>query len=328
MSEITFYNEPKLSEHEVDQKFNERRMTLVPHVKDFISNHERFKDKDVSVTFADKGVSSLISIIETSDEKLVLRIPLSLTHTLGDAQFLKVWEQAGVRVPHVFEDGILNGHQYILMEFIDAKTLTETYHKGETINREIYVELGKILRVMHEPEAKGYGRSLDNKNIKAEFHQFKDWLDSPEMQKRIEYARENNLLGEEHGSLSLAFEILITHINDNKKSSYCHNDFGTSNTFATNPLTIFDPSPGFNDGYIDLGRSIMRTIANDGGLSRAGEQLIKGYFKEKPYNKRALQASILLNAYMKFPYGHKVKNFEQIKNVQEYLVKTKHLLEK
>lgn len=322
---IVFLNEPKLSEHKVDSKFNRRRKSLIPHVKKFISNHKRFKGKKCSVTFAEKGASSLISIIEISDEKLVLKIPLSIAHSLDEAEFLKVWEKAGVQVPHVFESGMLNGHQYTLMEYIDAKILKDVYRKGEMIRKEMYIELGKILHVMHTPKAEGYGRSLGNK---AEFSSFQEWFLSPEMQKKINYVKENNLLGEEHGSLDLAFKILITHVNKNKKSSYCHDDFGTSNIFATNPLTVFDSNPRFNDGYMDLGRSILMTIYNDSGFERGGKQLIKGYFKGKKYNKKALQASILLNAYMKFPYSHKTERLEQIGYVRKYLVKTRHLLEK
>jgi len=71
---IIFKNEPKLSEHEVDNKFNERRINLIPHVNDLISSHDLFKDKEVSVTFAQKGISSLVCIIESSNEKVIRKI--------------------------------------------------------------------------------------------------------------------------------------------------------------------------------------------------------------------------------------------------------------
>src|SRR3989338_1678578 len=268
-SKIVILNEPKLSEHEVDQKFNTRRINLIPHVKDFISTHERFENKEIKVTFAEKGVSSLISMIENTNEKLILKIHLSLSHSLGEAQFLKIWEKAGVKVPHVFEDGVINGHAYTLMEYIDAKILKDVYRKGEMIRKEMYVELGKILRVMHEPEAQGYGRIIDGK---AQFATFEEWLQGEDVQKQVKYVQENKLLGDEHGSLSLAFEILKEHVSKENKSSYCHDDFGTANIFATNPLTVFDPNPRFNNGYIDLGRSMIIAIANDNGKLEIGEQ--------------------------------------------------------
>ncbi|KKP87334.1 MAG: hypothetical protein UR90_C0008G0003 [Parcubacteria group bacterium GW2011_GWC1_35_8] len=322
---ISFHNEPRLSEHEADKNKNEKRVNLIPFVKDFISNHERFKGKEVNITFALKGNSSLVCIVETPEGKLVLKIRLGVTGTSGDVKFFKVWEEAGVKVPHILEDGKINGHQYTLMEYVDAKPLNEVYKKGEMVEKEIYVELGKILRAMHMPKAEGFGRCVDGK---AEFSRFEDWLNSPGIQKKIKYVEEHKLLGEEHGSLELAIKILTEHVNKEKRSSYCHEDFGTANIFATNPLTVFDPNPRFNNRYIDLGRSVMRTIYNDSGLTRAKDQLIRGYFNGEPYDERVLQASILLNAYMKFDYAHKIGRLKQIDCIRKYLTETKYLLEK
>ncbi len=320
---IVFLNEPKLSEHEVDQKFNSRRIGLIPHVKDFISNHPRFKDQEVSVTFADVGVSSLISIIETSGEKVVLKVHLSLVHSLGEAQFLKIWREAGVKVPQVIEDGMLNGHAYTLMEYIDAKLLKDAFPREELIRKEVFVELGKILRVVHTPKAQGYGRVVDGK---PQYEKFEEWLAGEDVQKQIKYVEANKLLGEEHGSLAVALEILKKHVNKEKNSSYCHDDFGAANVFATDPLTIFDPNPRFNNGYLDLGRSMIINIASSGN-TKIAEQLAEGYFDGQPFDRKALQAAMLLNIYLKFTYQHKTKSLEQMKNLKEYLINTKHLLD-
>ena len=283
---IIFKNEPKLSEHEVDSKFNERRITLIPFVKDFISNHDLFKDKEVNVTFAQKGISSLVCIIESSNEKLVLKIPLSVSHSLGEGQFLKAWEQAGVKVPHVIEEGMLGEHSYALMEYVDAPILSEVYNNEELLENGIYFEMGQTLSAMHEPRAEGYGRVVDGH---AEFVEFKDWINSEDMQKRYQYVGENMFLGEEHGSLATAIEILTKHDNSEKKSSYCHDDFGASNIFATHPITVFDPNPRFNNRYLDLGRSVFIRICHDGIFP---QQFLDGYFGDKPYDEKVLHASI------------------------------------
>jgi fructosamine-3-kinase len=317
---IVFKNEPKLSEHEVDKNFNERRINLIPHVKDFISNHDLFKDKEVSITFAQKGIGSLVCIIESLNEKLVLKIHLSLSHSLGEGPFLKVWEQAGVKVPHVIEDGFLNGHAYTLMEHIDAPILSERYNNEELFEKGIYFEMGRTLSTMHTPIAEGYGKVV---NGKAEFVEFKDWINSEDMQKRYKYVKENMLLTEEHGSLSNAIKILIEHADSEKKSSYCHDDFGTSNMFATDPITIFDPNPRFNIGYIDLGRTLYNYIAK--GVFP--KQIVDGYFDHKPYEEKVLHASMLISCYFKFPYAYQTKRLEIIQKIQEYLIKHKHLLD-
>jgi len=321
-SNIVFKNKPKLSEHEADGKFNERRITLVPQVEKYISSNERFKGIETSVTFAHEGVSSLICIIETPNEKLVLKVHLSILRNMDEGQFLSVWGQAGVSVPHVIEEGMLNGHAYVLMDYIDALILGEKFSQEELIEKNLYFEMGAVLHAMHEPKGEGYGRIIDGK---AEFSNFKDWLESENMQNRFKYVKDNKVLGEEHGSLSLACKILLEYVGD-KKSSYCHFDFGSLNIFATNPITIFDPNPQFNNGYIDLGYSAVVHIARNGTFP---QQMVDGYFagNNKPYNEKVLQASIIINTCMKFSYWHKINKLKSIKNVQEYLIETKHILE-
>ena len=88
-------------------------------------------------------MSSLIAIIETIDEKLVLKLPLSLSHAEGEAQFLRVWNQAGIKVPEVFEEGVLDGHSFILMEFIKAAILKDIYTKDQMLEKGFILQDGK-----------------------------------------------------------------------------------------------------------------------------------------------------------------------------------------
>jgi fructosamine-3-kinase len=270
----------------------------------------------VEVTFAHKGVSSLICVIETPEGKVVLKIPLSIANTLGEGTFLRTWEEAGVKVPQVIEEGKIGEHPYLLMEYVDAPLLGEKFNSKELNEKGMYFEIGAILRKMHEPKGEGYGRLLDGK---AEFATFKDYLASENMQKRFHTIEEKKLLGEEHGSLSVACDILLEYVGANTKSSYCHFDFGSSNMFATSPITVFDPNPELNNGYMDLGRTVVIRIANDGIFP---QQLVDGYFAGQSYNKKVLQAAILIQSYKKFYYWSQVKKEKGIKNVQEYLLKT------
>jgi fructosamine-3-kinase len=317
---IAFTNQPKLSGFDVDRKFDDRRASLIPQIKDFLESHDRFKDKNVAVTFSHNGVSSLVCILESGGEKVILKIPLRTDRASSEPMFLKVWEQAGVKVPHVYEEGKIGDHSYALMEFVDAPLLSELYSSGELEERKIYSEMGQALRKMHTPEANGFGRVIDSK---AEFETFKDWLSSDYIKERVDYIKENNLLTEEHGSLSKVFETLETFIGDRTVSSYCHFDFGAGNMFGTDPITIFDPNPEFNHRFIDLGRTLAIHIA--GGISPS--QLITGYFSDDEYSPQAIQASIVLNAVTKFPYWNKKKKQKHIQNLQSYLLENKHLLE-
>lgn len=313
--EAIFHNRPKLSEHAADEAFNERRVFLAAQLETFISSHHRFQGVEVSVTFAHRGVSSLVAIIETPSEKLVLKIPLSTDYAEGEAVFLKAWERAGVQVPQVFEEGVLEGYPYILMEYIDAPVLADAYSPEELATNDVFTEMGRTLRLMHTPEAEGYGRVIEGK---AEFKNFRDWLYSSDIDTRIAYAKEQGLLSDEHGSISAAFETLETHVAQQPHSSYCHDDFGASNIFATNPITVFDPNPRFQNNYLDLGRSALIHLSQ--GIPP--EPLLKGYFGDAPYEEDVLRAAVLLNTYMKFPYWHKTGKTAQIQRMQEYFSKS------
>lgn len=134
---VTFLNKPKLSEHEVDQDFNERRGKLIPLMEEFLIKHPLFVDKDISVTFLHAGVSSLVSVIETSEQKLVLKIPFSRLNSRLEGAFVGM-ENVGVKVPHVLEEGEIGEHFYVLMEYIDSETISSKYTGKESLEKNVY----------------------------------------------------------------------------------------------------------------------------------------------------------------------------------------------
>lgn len=317
---IHFKNQPKLSDSEVDQKFNDRRLSLVTDIEQFISSDERFHGKNVSIEFSQKGVSSLVSFIETEGQKFVLKIPLRVTAE-GEGWFLREWEKIGVSVPHIFGEGKIGDRFYILMSFIEGSILTDAIKKG-SVGSDISIEIGKVLSCLHLPRAQGYGRVIQGR---AEYATFKDWILGQDVQKRIKIVQEHNLLIDAHGPISKVIDILIDFDEKFPGSTFCHFDFGANNILATEPLTVIDPDPMINKGVIDIGRSVQ--LASSGGFYKEAEQLKEGYFSNNSlYDKRVLQASIILSAYWKFPYWHKKNNREGIENTCRYLSQTSHFL--
>lgn len=184
--------------------------------------------------------------------------------------------------------------------------------------------MGKTLRKMHTPVAQGYGGVKEGR---AQFPTFIEWIDSEDMQSRTEYVLEHALLKKEHGTFEQLRKVLIQHVETHPNSSYCHDDFGAANIFATEPITVFDPNPRFNSSHIDLGRSLLIRIANE-TTSESMTQLISGYFREEPYDEKALHAAITLAAYMKFPYWYKTisNRGEMIERVKSFLKNHSDLL--
>lgn len=320
-SKTLFKNQPRLSGFEIDKRYDDLRLMLVPYIEDFLSTDELFKDKQVSVEFSHHGVSSLLSFIEVGEEKCVLKIPLNTTFADGEATFLKAWESIGVATPHILREGAIADFPYILMSYVDASLLSDAIAQGK-VKEDVFVEMGRTLRMMHTPKAEGYGYVAEGK---PQYKTFNDWVESEDMQKRIKLIQENNLLTDEHGSISKVLSVLISYVEKNPISTYCHFDFGAKNILNTTPLTVIDPNPMLNNGVIDIGRTIVLVVSG-GSLERA-EKLKRGYFGEDSFDAQALQASIILNTYMKFPYWHKKNKTQQIARLQEYLAQTRYLLE-
>ena len=307
-------NTPKLSEHEIDDDLNKMRTDFVPHIQNFVADHDLFKNEtEIGIEFAHKGVSSVIAIIDIPTGKWVLKIHRSKTHTVGEGQFFQVWEKAGVTVPHLIEAGELRGSPYTLMEYIDAPTLDTCYSHEELLTKGIFVEMGKALRSMHSEPADGYGLVVDGK---PEFETVEEWLEGDDMKRRFDYIDEHNLLEGIEDELDKALEVIKQH-SESSDSTYCHDDFGTANIFSTDPITIFDPQPKFNSGYYDLGKMNFIKIALSGS-DESFRQLLDGYFDEDDCNDAVLSAYTFLAFCMKCPYWHRTGRKEQLEIAKNY----------
>ncbi len=311
---IILRNEPKLSEHAVDTDLNEMRMAFIPYILDFVAKHSLFQNEDeVGIEFAHKGVGSVIAIIDTPTNKWVLKIPRNKRFSAGEGQFLQVWEKAGVTVPQVIDTGELNGSPYTLMKFIDAPTLDTYYSYEDLVRKGIFIKMGKMLRLMHSKPASGYGFVVDGK---AEFKTAEEWLSGDDMKNRFDYIDKYNILEGIEDELAETLEVIKQH-SKTANSTYCHDDFGPSNIFATDPITIFDPNPRFNSCYYDLGKIKFFNVAFNGSKA-ALDQLLDGYFGEQKCDNKVLHAYAFLSFVYKCPYWQKTGREKELETTKNY----------
>ena len=203
------------------------------------------------------------------------------------------------------------------MEYIDAPTVEAKCGDDESAKEKMYFEVGKILHEMHKPKSTGFGKAIDGK---GEFASFKEWVDSADMAKRIKYVEDNNLINSELGNFAEARDVLVNFVGDSDMSSYCHFDYGAKHLFATEPLTVFDPNPLFNIGYIDLGRTLVNYIGASGTYPK---QLVEGYGGADGFDEKVLRASIFLNIVYKMRYQHQKGKKEVVQNFKNYLANNK-----
>lgn len=315
MKNITFLNQPPFSEHKVDRARNVKKRALIPKIEEWIASHTLFRGKEVNVSFAQEGKSSLVSFIEAEEVKYVLKIGVSGHVLESESAFLKVWAEDGVSVPEVLEEGTLLELPYILMSFVDAPILSEAYSPEEMVSRKIFVELGSILSKMHTRIVKARGQE-------SSFEGFIEFS-AP----RLAYIQEHSILNDsEHGSIDKALEIIRRHMAADDRTTYCHNDFAPYNAFATNPITIFDPSPTFGHPYVDLGLAIVLRIS-EYDSEEVIPQLTLGYFGDKAIDPQVLHAFILFNSHRRIPRWHMTNRPERIARVEAYLREHKHVLD-
>lgn len=315
---ITFLNKPNISGNAVDKKRDVRIREIEPHIEGFIKKNTRFTAEEVTATFAYTGITSLVVFIE-ANEKYVLKIALS-GHSLGESEFLKIWQKVGITVPKIYEEGEILTYKYILMEFIDAPILQDTYTEEELEALGKYRDAGRVLRSMHEPVAVGFGQY---RNGRGEYDSFQEYFESEDYQKKIDIINEYKLLDDSHGSIEKMKEVILAFIVKNPDSSYCHFDYGLGHVFATEPLTVFDPAPHVNNRYIDIARTIVNYLV----YGKYPEQLVEGYFENETKDERMLHASVMFNIVFKLPYIYKKGKTEVVNNLLEYLKENKSLLE-
>jgi fructosamine-3-kinase len=323
MNTITFLNEPKFSEHEADAKFNERRKNLIPQIAELLKKSHLFSDQKIGVTFIHSGMASLVSILDADNKKVILKIPLNIFVSRTEGSFLKAWERVGVKVPTVIEEGEIGEHYYLIMEYVDEVTLSKKYSSEEILEKHIYEDLGKTLKLMHTAKTEGYGNLV---NGKGEYAYIKTRTENDSIIKdKVAYIQEHELLNnEKHGSIDEAWDIIFSKVGDNNESSYCHNDFHIGNIFAADPLIVFDPLPMLNHPYMDLGRSIILAVRM--GIEEVSKQIMKGYFENEDFDQQLLQAFLIVNVCGVLKYWHQTNRAEDIESLQKYLEETKYRL--
>ena len=321
MSTVIFVNMPQQMQGEVHAEHNAKRNELIPYIESFLRGHALFAGENIAVTFFHAGVASLVCAIDAGNTKRVLKIALKPI-AKGESLFLKTWAGVDVRVPCVFEEGTINACDFLLMEYIEADTLERAYSKQQLIEKEIYVQVGRVLRTMHAASSIGFGSYTPV----PEFPTFASWITHDErLLRNVTYVREQGLLDDTvHGSFENAVRALCAAYGDTTESVYCHYDLHVGNVFATTPLTVFDPNPFFNHPYMDLARSIIFGVIEHGDEVR--EQILKGYCEYKSCDEGLLQAALVVASHEKLSFWHKRGYVKEVDMLRTYLGNTKYLL--
>ena len=319
-TEIKFLNQPLVPDH--DSYRSNQLPEMIEEIKRYITDNPIFRGK-VEVSFFHSGVSSLVTLVNASDSKFVLKIPFYSKDSGGESLLLKKWMIAGIKTPKIFDSGLFKSHSFVLMEYIDFPTLNNVYDKNEMIDIKLFYKLGSILQSMHKVEGTGFG-NLNNDGT-SEFDNFKDWITNDnDVKERLMFVKGHNLFPEDiYGTQENIISTLIEYAAKNPTSVFCHGDFVPSNILNTKPLTVFDPIPTFNIFYIDLTRNILKNIDSGYINPEVIDQFINGYFEKcnAGLDSKIFLSSLLFNAHMLTPQLYRGNKNQRIKNIKEFVLR-------
>lgn len=252
------------------------------------------------------GDSSVVYYLETKDNRYIVKFAPAKGDLMPRKLFFEEWSKQGVKTPTIYkvrEADVRIPYELALIEFIDADTLSRTYSKKELYENGYYGMLGTTLAKMHKAKGKGF-RELNNPTLLVGKHKtLSEELDYDIKQKRLDKLIEKAYVDP---SVEQYYQEAIELLEDNmagKMPSLCHNDFLPYNIMATEPITVFDPSPSISSPLKDLGSTVGKILLKDSSyIKDAARQMVAMYEKEfGELDYATLNAAIYISYIRKIP---------------------------
>ncbi len=292
MNVLNFKNKPIIKEwmSEGEKEFRE-------NIQDFISqavqqNQPLFSKDEITVTFFQNGVASVVGLMIQKDKKYVLKTCFK-SHRAGiEAAVFKIWTRHDIRTPHLFSQGLVNGFTYFIMEYIETPTLLEVITDNSEKREEILKSIGKLFFKMHQIKIEGFSSlKMINGNLRGSFDSPSEYLDSYFM-KEISDPDSRKLA-------DFCCSILLEH--SKEKATIGHFDFGPKHIFSGSPVVVFDPDPQGTFPVMDLAFFILPEPYRSDETIENSRIILREYLQEmnKPINLDILTSALILQAFKK-----------------------------
>jgi Ser/Thr protein kinase RdoA (MazF antagonist) len=252
------------------------------------------------------GDSSIVYYVETNDNRYIVKFAPSKGDLITHKLFSDRWSERGVKTPTIYkirEADEQIPYELALIEFIEANTLSKTYTKKELHEKGYYGDLGTTLAKMHRAKGEGYRKLKVPNVLVGKYNTLSGELDYDIKQKRLDKLIErryvSNTVEQNYQQAKETLEKNMT----GKMPSLCHNDFLPYNIMATDPITVFDPSPSISSPLKDLGSTVGKILLKDNSyIKEAAKQLVTSYESESSeMDYEALNAAIYISYIRKIP---------------------------
>lgn len=259
---LTFSNTCPIPDWMPERK-KEFRKNSNSYFKKVLQSSPLFKDKDVEVFYFQQGVGSIVAKITLSNNEIyVIKTTETPNRTIAEIKAYEAMSNNGIKVPHVYYEGIIDEYPFLVMEYFDQCTLKDalkeekmTLEEVGRIKSEVFVALQKI-------KGKGYGwpMNYDGEFVSGNFTDIdtfmNEWFCNIET---IEVAKKYEPAISWKDDLYKYSEIIKNEYMKSE-SNLGSFDFQTAHFFASNPPTFFDANPRLEPEYFDLGYLLMPAV--------------------------------------------------------------------
>jgi fructosamine-3-kinase len=258
------------------------------------------------------GHSSVVYKFETEQGSFICKLSNKDIFD-PDVLFYDICEQYKIKVPHIYKSLQVKEDLFIcLMEFIPAATLAEI-PKNEVLTKGKYGQIGKTLAELHKIKGSGFGTLQDGQGLVGKFTNFMDMINERFINDNIISVVSSYLTNDQIDVAKKASEFLNQSFIDGERGSLCHGDMSTSNSFDTDPITIFDPGPAaIMHPLLDLALVMVYECREEEIYPSIYEQLVNGYQSVSEIDQKSLSAAIIIMAFRKLATAIRKSNAKRV----------------
>ncbi len=157
--------------------------------------------QNIKVVGEEKGIHSVVRIVQSDDKKYIVKFSVWPVKAFREKfAYQKLFGL--IPMPHL----LVSGQDYVIQDYVEGKFLDEVRLSEQEI-RKIYIELGRILKRIHQIKTAGAGFiETDGKGGHKSFKDFvNSWLDD-----HLDILRKSNLVSKKN------FSKLQKYIDDQK----------------------------------------------------------------------------------------------------------------
>lgn len=271
------------------------------------------------IKFFPNGISSVVGLIESGNQKYVIKSTRWPKNVLREARFLQIWQQAGIKVPHYYgkfpAPTRFEGTVLAVYEYIDASSAKNYFAENPAeSDLSTWKSIADQLIKMSKHSATGFGKAVGENFDQGELPTLHDYIQSKLKPEDIDYLASESVLTPTQ--LAYVTRIISETKQKDYPSVYTHNDLGLHNVLDHGEnLVIFDPFPVITHPYMELAVSYIWAVIQ-GQTPKSAEVLLETYSHQDPeFDLKTFNQFLLIRVLSKQVYWLRMQESDPISKI-------------